>query len=212
GRALNDCNQSRNKVYDDVCTPEDNCSPEFDGTKAYIDLTQTDLAEVCYVRMTDYPGSEDGDYFDPGTCSGAGSLGFDLDAIYAGSQRFSNCSPVDTVEVEIDIKPGSDPNCFNINGHGIIPVAINGSASFDVSGIDISTLIFAGLEVRTKGNGTPQCSFQDWNGDGYEDLVCQFVDNPDFWNPGIGEATLTGELFDGRLFDGTDYICVQPGW
>ena len=25
--------------------------------------------------------------------------------------------------VAIDIKPGSDPNCININGHGVIPVA-----------------------------------------------------------------------------------------
>jgi hypothetical protein len=31
-------------------------------------------------------------------------------------------------EVGIDIKPGSDPNCFNINGHGVIPVAILGSS------------------------------------------------------------------------------------
>ena len=33
-------------------------------------------------------------------------------------------------DVEIDIKPGSDPNCFNNNGHGVIPVAILSSNNF----------------------------------------------------------------------------------
>ena len=40
----------------------------------------------------------------------------------------------------IDIKPGSDPNCININGHGVIPVAILGSEDFDVSLVDPDTL------------------------------------------------------------------------
>jgi hypothetical protein len=65
---------------------------------------------------------------------------FDLDAVGAG--------PCSTPEVEIDIKPGSYPNCFNINGHGVIPVAILGSADFDVAQIDVTTLDFAGLQVR----------------------------------------------------------------
>jgi hypothetical protein len=122
-------------------------------------------------------------------------------------------------EVPIDIKPGSYPNCFNINGNGVIPVAILGSADFDVTQIDVDTLEFAGLEVRVKGNGIPQCSVDDVSGDftfpegapdGIDDLVCQFVDDPSLWNPGDGEATLTGELFDGTLIEGTDNICIVP--
>ena len=42
------------------------------------------------------------------------------------------------VQVDIDIKPGSDPNCFNVNGNGVIPVAILGSANFDVTRVDDS--------------------------------------------------------------------------
>jgi hypothetical protein len=123
------------------------------------------------------------------------------------------------LEVDIDIKPGSYPNCFNINGHGIIPVAILGSADFDVTQIDIATLSFGGLDVRVKGNGAPQCSVEDVSGDftspegapdGYDDLVCQFVDNPDGWTPDDGTATLSGELNDDTPIAGSDEICLRP--
>ena len=40
------------------------------------------------------------------------------------------------IAVQIDIKPGSDPNCFNLNGNGVIPVAILGSADFDATEVD----------------------------------------------------------------------------
>jgi hypothetical protein len=88
--------------------------------------------------------------------------------------------------ITIDIKPGSYPNCFNIKSHGVIPVAVLGRADFDIAQIDVSTLHFAGLDVRVKGNGAPQCSVEDVSGDftypegapdGYLDLVCQFVND-----------------------------------
>jgi hypothetical protein len=114
------------------------------------------------------------------------------------------------LEVQIDIKPGSYPNCFNLNSHGVIPVAINGTADFDVTQIDVSTLKFAGLDVRVKGNGASQCSVEDWNMDGYDDLVCQFVDDATTWAPDSGTATLSGNLLDGTPFTGTDEICLRP--
>jgi hypothetical protein len=121
--------------------------------------------------------------------------------------------------VLIDIKPGGDDNCVNINGNGVIPVAVLGSADFDVNDINIDTLSFAGLAVRVKGNDARQCSVEDVSGDfttpegapdGHPDLVCQFVDDPMSWNPGDGTATLTGELLDVTLFEGTDSICIVP--
>lgn len=114
------------------------------------------------------------------------------------------------INVSIDIKPGSDPNCFNINGHGVIPVAINGSEDFSVYDIDVDTLSLGGLAVRFRGNRGPLCSIEDWNEDGHSDLVCHFDDDPDNWTPGGGSATLTGNLFDGTPFEGTDSICVVP--
>ena len=55
--------------------------------------------------------------------------------------------------VLIDIKPGSNPNCVNINSHGVIPVAVLGSAVFDAAQIEPASLNFAGLTARVKGNG-----------------------------------------------------------
>jgi hypothetical protein len=120
--------------------------------------------------------------------------------------------------VDIDIKPGSYPNSFNLNGNGVVPVAILGSDSFDVAEIDDSTLSFAGMDVRVKGNGSPQCSVADVSGsnvpygepDGYSDLVCQFVDDPATWSPDNGIATVTGSLNDGTPFEGSDTINLVP--
>lgn len=123
------------------------------------------------------------------------------------------------LEVDIDVKPGSYPNCFNINGHGVIPVAVLGSEAFDVAKINISTLQFNGLNVRVKGNDCPQCSVEDVSGDftspggvpdGYPDLICQFVDNPTLWIPESGSARLRGELLDGTTIHGEDEICLRP--
>jgi hypothetical protein len=126
------------------------------------------------------------------------------------------------IEVDIDIKPGSYPNCFNMNGNGVVPVAILGSADFDVTQIDVSTLKFGGLDVRVKGNGTPQCSVEDVSGDftypegapdGFDDLVCQFVDDPATWSPDDGTATLSGNLkadYGSTPFEGSDEICLRP--
>ena len=115
-----------------------------------------------------------------------------------------------TLTVDIDIKPGSDPNCFNINGHGVIPVAILGSGDFDVSQIDLASLSFGGLAVRVRGNKGPLCSLEYSNNDDYLDLVCHFEDDATSWSAGNGEATVTGNLQDGRSFEGTDSICISP--
>jgi hypothetical protein len=124
---------------------------------------------------------------------------------------FNACSAgkCKAITVDIDIKPGSYPNCFNINSHGVIPVAILGNADLDVTLIDVSTLDFAGLDVRIKGNGAPQCSVEDVTGDGYLDLVCQFVDDST-WTSEDGYATLSGNLLDGTSISGIDEICIVP--
>ena len=114
----------------------------------------------------------------------------------------------ETSTISIDIKPGSDPNCFNINGHGVIPVAILGSDVFNVNDIDTETLFFAGLQVRVRGNRGPLCSYEYVNDDDFLDMVCHFEDSPDLWSPGDGVAELSGLLLDGTSFKGTDSICV----
>ena len=120
-------------------------------------------------------------------------------------------TPVEqAVTVAIDIKPGSDTNCFNANGHGVIPVAVMGSEGFEVSQIDLASLAFGGLAVRVRGNKGPMCSLEYSNEDAYIDLLCHFEDDALNWAPGDGEAMLTGNLMEGTTFEGADSICVVP--
>lgn len=115
-----------------------------------------------------------------------------------------------TITVNIDIKPDSDSNCLNMNGHGVIPVAIFGNSGFDVNDINLDSLSFAGLKVRIRGKRGSLCSFEYVNDDEFLDLVCHFEDNLDNWEPRDGIAGLTGKLQNGKSFEGTDSICVIP--
>jgi len=117
---------------------------------------------------------------------------------------------VPSKEVEIDIKPGSDPNCFNNDGNGVIPVAILGSANFDVSQIDAGSVVLEGMSVAVKGKSN-KLHIEDVNNDGFDDLVVQIEDTDNVFSEGDATATLTGNLkskFGGTSFLGTDSICI----
>jgi hypothetical protein len=119
--------------------------------------------------------------------------------------------PAPTRLVNVDIKPGGEPNCININGHGKIPVAVLGSNAFDVADIDPASLRFGGLEVGVRANKGPHCNIEYANEDGYLDLMCHFRDDPSNWSPSdIGTASVFGLLYDGREVTGTDTICLVP--
>jgi hypothetical protein len=115
-----------------------------------------------------------------------------------------------SVLVDIDIKPGSETNCINEGANGVIPVAILGNGAFEMTDVDVLSLLFAGLEVRIRGDGEPSCSLDDVNADGWLDLVCQFAYSPERWTPGEGEAILRGELLGGTEIQGADSICIVP--
>ncbi|HSF19804.1 MAG TPA: SBBP repeat-containing protein [Vicinamibacteria bacterium] len=113
--------------------------------------------------------------------------------------------------VEIDIKPGSDPNCFNNDGHGVIPVAILSSTDFNATLVDPSTVLLDGQTVRVVGKkGTAQAHFENVNDDQLDDLVLQILDQDGTYAPGNSIAILTGETFDGTSIEGTDFICIAP--
>ena len=139
--------------------------------------------------------------------------------LYVSNQYNGNVTVYSTnraMQVAIDIKPGSDPNCFNLNGQGVIPVAILGGADSDVNSINTdpnanNALSFNGLAVRVRGNKGPLCSIEYSNEDAFPDMVCHFEDDPQQWLSGVeGNATLTGELLDGTLIEGSDSICIVP--
>ena len=106
--------------------------------------------------------------------------------------------------VGVDIVPGSDANFLKVNGHGSIEVAVLGSDDLNVNDIDINSLRLEGLEVLFKGNDSPQCSVEDVSADEFDDLVCRFADDGTWQPEGDGTATLTGELADGMLIEGSD--------
>lgn len=119
--------------------------------------------------------------------------------------------------VSIDIKPGSDPNCFNNDGHGVIPVAILGTETFDVYDIDPISVELEGLGVRVVGKKSEKymAHYEDVSGpegypDGYVDLVVQIEDGDGVWGSGTSLATLTGEMKDGTPIAGQDYVCIVP--
>jgi hypothetical protein len=107
--------------------------------------------------------------------------------------------------VDIDIKPGSDHNPINNDGHGVIPVAILGSPDLDVTFILPWTVELEGMPVKTVGKqGKLLAHYEDVNGDGLDDLVVQILDVEGTLAEGATIALLTGELIDGTLIGGAE--------
>jgi len=114
--------------------------------------------------------------------------------------------------VDIDIKPGSDPNCFNNDGNGVIPVAILGSASFDVTQVDAATVQLEGMAVKAVGKSNKLlASIEDVNSDLFDDLVVKIEDTDGVFSAGDATAIVSGNLlpaFGSTAFQGTDTICI----
>jgi len=117
-----------------------------------------------------------------------------------------------TIEVEIDIKPGSYPNSINLGSKGVIPVAILSTASFDATQVDADTVELAGAGVAVKGKGNKSLASQeDVNGDGLLDLVVKVeTENLDPAAFQDGSAVLTGMTTEGVPIEGSDEINVIP--
>lgn len=110
---------------------------------------------------------------------------------------------------DIDIKPGSDINVVNPRSQGVIPVAIFGSESFDVAGIDPSTLSFGPGETGPSHavGGHPE----DVNDDGFVDLVSHYPVQESGIALGDTEACVTGASLDGTPLAGCDEIRTVGG-
>lgn len=119
-------------------------------------------------------------------------------------------SDVTVQEVDIDIKPGSDPNSVNTKSKGNVPVALLGSESFDVATVDSNSVVFDHAPVDKVGKKT-----EDVNDDGYLDLVFHFktqslwlVNTQPVSFPASTEACLEGSTSDDVRFKGCDSVRI----
>jgi hypothetical protein len=122
--------------------------------------------------------------------------------------------------VSIDVKPGSFPNSVNLGDQGLLPVAILGSATLDVTHIDPSTIVIGGVNLATRGSAkAPKLAYSiaDVNGDGVPDMML-FFSIPTLVDAGVltqstPALTVTGNLlsaYDGTGFFGTDSVNIVP--
>jgi len=124
--------------------------------------------------------------------------------------------------VAFDIKPQSCPNPLNVKSKGNIPVAILGTADFDVLDIDPAEVRFEGVapirwaieDVTTPISGEP-CDCTTEGPDGFDDLTLKFdaqelvlalgsVANGDEL-----ELFITGNLLDGTPIEGSDCVIIK---
>jgi subtilisin-like proprotein convertase family protein len=140
--------------------------------------------------------------------------------------------------VSVDIKPGSCPNPLNRNSNGVIPVGLLGDADFDVTEVDISSIVISradgvggsvgpnegppGPHTVVSDVGTPfdgdLCDCHELEGDGIMDLNMKFRTQDvvdalmlDGLAPGDDvELVISGVLMDGTEFEGSDCVRLVP--
>jgi hypothetical protein len=117
------------------------------------------------------------------------------------------------IEVDIDIKPGSDPNAINLKrSTGVVPVAVLGSDDFDVMTIDVGTLRFGPDQAPPAHDLTVFSTYldhlQDVNDDGFTDLVSHYVIRDIGFGIGDTEACLVGETLSGIPIHGCDSVSI----
>ncbi|MCZ6851369.1 MAG: integrin alpha, partial [Planctomycetota bacterium] len=140
--------------------------------------------------------------------------------------------------LDLDIKPGSCPNSFNRNSHGVLPVALLGTDTFDVAQVDISSIRLSRAD-GVGGNVTPHegppgphsvfedaatpfggqlCDCHELEGDGFTDLSMKFKTDDvvaalqlnDLPAGDLVELVVSGNLLDGTPFSGRDCIRLVP--
>lgn len=122
---------------------------------------------------------------------------------YDWAEPFFVALPPIEIEVEIDIKPGSDPNSINLGSKGVVPVAVLTTDDFDASTVDPTTVEFAGASLV-------RWTMEDVDSDGDMDLLFHFKTQELELDKDSTEATLTGETYGGNPIEGTDTVNIVP--
>lgn len=111
--------------------------------------------------------------------------------------------------VDIDIKPGSDPNAIDPDSRGTIPVAILHTDHFDPATVDVSTVRFGDPEDVDSGGGAAPAHgghLEDVDGDGDVDLVFHFPTRDAGFDGDETQGKLVGYTTEGTPVVGTDSV------
>jgi hypothetical protein len=135
-----------------------------------------------------------------------------------------------SIPVAFDIKPQSCPNPLNVKPYdkenkpnAVLPVAILGTADFDVADIDPATVVLEGIpplrwnyeDVTTPVDDTTECACTTHGADGYPDLTLKFdreaiiVALGEVHDGDVIPLTITGQLYDGTPIVGTDCVIIR---
>lgn len=108
--------------------------------------------------------------------------------------------------ITIDIDPRNRPeNIINLNKGKKIRIALLGSTALDILQVNSETVEFG------PGLANPiRFREQDYNHDGFSDLILTFMLEETGIGCGDTEATLTGETHDGVAIEGSDNFTVEP--
>lgn len=122
--------------------------------------------------------------------------------INAGDDAYDSFALFDGDELDIDIKPGSDPNRIRPDGPGLTPVAILSPSDVPVTDINRATIRFGDLGVETSGPSL----YRDLGGDGDVDILSVFRTRSTGWSCASGYGFVTVRLYSGQYISGSDAI------
>ena len=138
----------------------------------------------------------------------------------------------------LDIKPGSCPNSYNRNNQGVLPVGLLGTADFDVSTVDLSSVVIGRADgvggaigphegppgphtvISDVGSvfGGELCDCHDLTSDGINDLLMLFetdqlvpaLEMQSLLPGALVELCISGNLNDGSPFIACDCVRLVP--
>ncbi len=203
------------------------CTPGFEDwlvnvTPAFYEVTDFSSPFYFDIEIMVPEGTEDGEYEFDICLVGDG-------AEYARQHVVITVVSDDMIEVPFDIHPTSCPNPINRKGKGVLPAAILGTADFDVSQIDRSSIMIEGIVAPVRWSvedvATPYEPFMDkdlnmmscntYGPDGYDDLTLKFENAQiveellgDYETGDVVKLTVTGMLLDGTPFSGEDVVVI----
>ena len=156
---------------------------------------------------------------DLGTLEGGDSAAFGInnsgqimgisDKFYGGDIGFMHAvfwqppSTDITIDIKIDIKPGSSTNPINLKAKGVIPVAVLTTPEFNAVTLDPATVLFAGASPL-------KWVKKDVDYDGDKDLLFHFDVKKLQLTQSSLEASLTGKTYVGMSVKGTDKVKIIP--